>query len=222
MRDELGVLFQASNAITETQSRLTAGIARPLAQTLAASGAGTAKVLVATLRSGGLKAAAEGDDETGDIEMSFDAGNPRAKAWIEQHALDLVNDISKTTRDDIRDLLDQAFDDSNTTLDVDELTKQIAALIDDPERADLIARTETMRAANEGQLEAWDQAQEQGLLTGEELKEWITTPDDRLCPICEPLDGVQVARDETFEVDGDQLDGPPAHPRCRCTVALAV
>jgi hypothetical protein len=59
-------------------------------------------------------------------------------------------------------------------------------LIGDPERAELIARTETMRASNEGQQEAWDQAVEEGLLTGNEQQEWIVTPDDRLCPSASP------------------------------------
>lgn len=154
--------------------------------------------------------------------MSFDAGNPHAKEWVKAQALDLVEGISDTTREEIRGLIDDAFEAGNTDLDVDELTTRITDLINDSDRADKIARTETMRAANQGQLEAWDQAEEQGLLTGDELKEWIVTPDDRLCPICEPLDGVQVGRDEPFDVDGEQLDGPPAHPRCRCTTALAL
>jgi SPP1 gp7 family putative phage head morphogenesis protein len=221
LRDELGVLLQASNAITATETALRSTVDKPLAQALAAAGKGTAKVLVAALRRG-LKVAAEDDTVVGEIEMSFDAGNPRAKEWVKTQALELVEGISDTTREDIRDLIDEAFDAGNTTLDVDELTKRITELIDDADRADKIARTETMRAANEGQLEAWNQAEEQGLLTGTEQKEWITTPDDRLCPICEPLDGVQVPRDGTFEVDGEQLDGPPAHPRCRCTTALAL
>jgi hypothetical protein len=168
-RDELGVLLQAGHAITATEDKLRSTIDRPLARTLAASGTSATKLLVAALR-GGLKTAAEGD-EVGDIEMSFDAGNPRAKAWIEEHALELVDDLSTTTRDEIRGLLEDAFETGNTDLDVDELTKQITGILDDPERADVIARTETMRAANQGQLEAWDQAEEQGLLTGDESKE---------------------------------------------------
>lgn len=223
MQDELGVLFQASNAITATENAIKNDIATPLGQTLAACGTSTTKILVAALRAG-LKTAAAGDDETvvGDIEMSFDAGDPHAKAWIQEQALELAQGISETTRDEIRDLIDHAFDAGNTDLDVDELTKRITNLIDDSERADVIARTETMRAANQGQLEAWDQAEEQGLLTGDEKKEWIVTPDDRLCPICEPLDGEQVDRDGTFNVEGEEIDGPPAHPRCRCAMALAL
>lgn len=56
-------------------------------------------------------------------------------------------------------------------------------------RARTIARTETIRAANEGQLELWRQAQEQGQLGLDEARVWIVTPDDALCPICKALDG---------------------------------
>jgi hypothetical protein len=55
-----------------------------------------------------------------------------------------------------------------------------------------------MRASNEGQQEAWDQAVEEGLLTGNEQQEWIVTPDDRLCPECEPFDGCRRRLDGTF------------------------
>lgn len=84
-------------------------------------------------------------------------------------------------------------------------------------RAEMIAQTETMEAANEGQKELWDQAVEQGLLSGSESKEWIYTPDNYACQDCEDLDGTTVPLSEEFE-DGD----PPLHPYCRCTLGLAV
>jgi Phage Mu protein F like protein len=84
-------------------------------------------------------------------------------------------------------------------------------------RAEMIAQTETMAAANEGQKELWDQAVEQGLLSGSESKEWIYTPDNFACQDCEDLDGTTVPLSEEFE-DGD----PPLHPYCRCTLGLAV
>jgi SPP1 gp7 family putative phage head morphogenesis protein len=105
---------------------------------------------------------------------------------------------------------------------VDELADEIADLIGDPARAETIARTEVQRASNQGQIEAWDQATDEGLLTGTETKEWIVTPDDRLCPICEPLDGQNVPMDGTFDADGAQVDGPPAHPNCRCTLGISL
>ena len=82
-------------------------------------------------------------------------------------------------------------------------------------RAQTIARTETMRASNEGQAQLWQQAREMGLLTGRERKVWqVADP----CPICAPLDGESVGMDEEFSVGQD----PPLHPRCRCTISLVM
>lgn len=150
--------------------------------------------------------------------FAFDAKNPKAIQWVKEHALETIDDISETTRDEIRVVIENAFEGE---FDVDKMADKIADLIGDDARAEMIARTETMRASNEGQKQLWDQATDAGLLTGNEKQEWITTPDDKLCPICEPMDGDQVGLDEKFDVDGDKIDGPPAHPNCRCTIALA-
>lgn len=86
------------------------------------------------------------------------------------------------------------------------------------QRATNIARTETLRASNSGQLEAWRQGDEAGLLNANVVKEWIVTPDERLCPLCEPLDGAHAALDELFP---GGVEAPPLHPSCRCAVGLA-
>lgn len=80
-------------------------------------------------------------------------------------------------------------------------------------RATTIARTEGMRAANEGQRQLWEQAKQAGLLSGREMKVWITADP---CPICAPLEGETVGIDESFSIGFD----PPAHPRCRCTIGI--
>jgi hypothetical protein len=155
-----------------------------------------------------------------DIEMAFDVTNPRAVEWIRQHSADLIDGLSETTRDEIRDLIEESFTEQ---YDVDDLVEKIDEIIGDRDRAEEIAHTETMRASNEGQLEAWNQAVDAGLLTGNETKEWIVTPDDKLCPICEPLDGVNAPLNGLFDdQQGGQIDQPPAHPRCRCTIALTL
>lgn len=83
-------------------------------------------------------------------------------------------------------------------------------------RADTIARSEIMDALNNGQQLAWEQAQEDGILSTDATKEWITTPDELTCPECEPMDGKTVPLDSEFE-GGD----PPLHPNCRCTIGIA-
>jgi SPP1 gp7 family putative phage head morphogenesis protein len=147
----------------------------------------------------------------------FDRSNPRATEWAADHAGDLIGGISKTTREDIRDLVEASFDEQ---FDVAELAGRIADLLGDDARADVIARTESMKAANEGQRQLWEQAQDKGLLGKNAQQEWIVGDDEKLCPICQDMDGVQVGLDEDFNVDGEDIDGPPAHPNCRCTVAL--
>lgn len=157
---------------------------------------------------------------TPEVDFAFDETNPDAVEAIRDHGADLIDGISKTTRDDIRDLVEEAF--TNPDMDVSDLADEIENIIDDPDRADKIARTETMQASNDGQLEAWDQAEEAGLLTGDEQKEWIATDGERTCDICGDMDGETVDRGEPFNVDGDDLNGPPAHPNCRCTVGLSI
>jgi hypothetical protein len=91
------------------------------------------------------------------------------------------------------------------------------------DRAKVIARHETMVAANAGQVELWDQAEEEGFLPVGLLREWITTPDDRICPICEPMDGQQRLRGDLFvsSFNGQVYERPPAHVLCRCALSLA-
>jgi len=81
------------------------------------------------------------------------------------------------------------------------------------ERATNIARSESMGALNRGVAESWMQAREAGLLAREQVAEIIVTDDSHLCPICEPLDGVQVPIDAFSEM-------PPFHAMCRCTIGI--
>lgn len=160
-------------------------------------------------------------DEPVEIKsFSFDKTNEKAVEWAHDHAAETITGISEATREDIRDLVEGAFEDQ---YDVDELADRIEELIGDKARAETIARTETMRASNRGQTELWDQATDAGLLTGDEEKEWIVTPDDRLCAVCEPMDGETVPLTGRFTLNtGERVDEPPAHPNCRCTIGLSV
>jgi len=110
-------------------------------------------------------------------------------------------------------------------------------------RAETIARTETIRAANMGQQLVWDEALDTGLLLEGTKKVWMATGDSRTCQICAVLDGEIVEVRGEFKVDrqatGFTRDGskftvsgtkplpkptttrtPPAHARCRCTIVI--
>jgi hypothetical protein len=87
-------------------------------------------------------------------------------------------------------------------------------------RAETIARTETMRASNEGQRLLWNNAQRKGLIHRSAKREWIATlggPRRPTCERCLGLNGQTAPINGTFE---GGLEHPPAHPRCRCTTAL--
>jgi F like protein len=87
------------------------------------------------------------------------------------------------------------------------------------QRSLLIARTEIMSAANAGTRLMWEQAVESGELDGGGLEqEWLVADDERLCPVCEELDGTHAPIGGTFPSPGGL--GPPAHPACRCTTGL--
>lgn len=90
-------------------------------------------------------------------------------------------------------------------------------------RAENIARTETINAANQGTLNSWRTAQDEGYILPETQKEWIAaTASDRTCRFCRPMDAQKVNLDEQFysELLSKHVDGPTLHPSCRCTIAL--
>ena len=224
----------ADPAIVALGESLAESIPAALTATLKAAGHGTVERL---LDRAALRAAQHGAVHArsgfpglpgppvgpADTEMAFDVTDPRAVAWIQQHATELISDLSDTTRTVIRDALTAAFEGEQSSA---QATKAIAAAVDDPVRAKLIARTESGIAASEGQREAWDQAVDEGLLDGTEKREWIWAglPDTRgkYCPHCQSLDGQVVGLDEPYVDDeGTEYEGPIAHSNCECTEELA-
>ncbi len=96
-------------------------------------------------------------------------------------------------------------------------------------RAEMIARTETIRAANMGQQLVWETALDEGLLPQGTKKVWNTALDDRVCPICQPLHGTTVGITSSFTVKTSTSPKvattkaektPPAHFQCRCSMIL--
>ena len=110
-------------------------------------------------------------------------------------------------------------------------------------RAENIARTETIRAANMGNQLSWQAAMDNGLLPRSTQKAWIATGDSRTCAICAVLDGQVISVSTSFDVqeraasftqEGGSFrvaskvplknptitQTPPSHPSCRCTTGL--
>lgn len=73
-------------------------------------------------------------------------------------------------------------------------------------RMETIARTEILRAHNQGRIKFHKQV-------GVQKLEWLTMEDERMCPVCGELDGKQF--------DTDKLPTQPRHPLCRCSNIVA-
>lgn len=105
-----------------------------------------------------------------------------------------------------------------------------ARLLDD--RAERIARTETIAAEAEGQLDAWRSARDDGLIVEGAKRRWIASPYDNAipsgstragvsCKLCDDVaSGGDVDLDEEFTTGIGRRMAPPLHPGCTCTVVL--
>lgn len=145
--------------------------------------------------------------------------NVDAAQWAEQYTFDLVkgikdtteSDITRAIRDELRDTIAQGITDSLSTEDLADLLEPSFGVV----RAEMIAVTETTRAAAQGEAAIVAELAKQGF---EMVAIWNTNEDEFVCPICSGLD-TQEAVDGVFtDDDGNEYDMPPAHPRCRCFV----
>lgn len=141
-----------------------------------------------------------------DIDMS----EARVVRFIEKEAGGMIEGINKTTLQKLRTSLVEGV---KAGEGIPELKARVADIYDAArgKRAEKIARTEVLRATNFATQEAYRQS---GVVEG---KEWLTALDDRVCPICDPLDGKIVGLKKSFETSVGSVDYPPAHPACRCT-----
>ena len=88
-------------------------------------------------------------------------------------------------------------------------------------RAYTIARHESLTAVNQGRFQSWRQMQDEGLLSPVQEHQWVTSKDERVCDICEPMDGDQVLIGESFTTGlGGSVEMSPAHILCRCTTIV--
>jgi len=130
--------------------------------------------------------------------------NERGIAWAEAHAAEQIVGISQTTKDGVRELVEQAMTEgwSNNRL-ADALDE---AYEFSPDRAEVISRTESAMADLKGNMEISKEA-------GVERVQWLTAEADA-CDQCDDLDGKEAPVDGAFD-DGTPADDV-AHPNCRC------
>ena len=81
-------------------------------------------------------------------------------------------------------------------------------------RVAMIATTEVTRAKSAAVNGYYDGLTDDGI---DVVRRWTTQLNERVCPICAPLDN---KKEETYKKKFN--DGPPAHPNCRCRIGVEV
>lgn len=147
----------------------------------------------------------------GDADMAsmVTQANKKAVAWAQHHVGNMITEVSDTTRNAINEM-------TATAIDAGWSNRELADLLNDawefgPERSMLIARTEPTFAETAGTLNGYRAS---GVVEG---KGWSG---EDPCDECQGnVDDGIIGLEDDFS-SGD--DGPPAHPRCKCSVYAAV
>jgi SPP1 gp7 family putative phage head morphogenesis protein len=149
---------------------------------------------------------------------AFTVVDTSALDFLTNYNLVLLGDVHRELSDGIKRTILTGI---ATGKGADDLVRDLGQVIKDPEsfrhagskvfskaqyRMETIARTETLRAHNQGRRKFYR-------LVGVESLEWLTAADERVCPVCGPLDG-KVFLEKEFPAQ-------PAHPNCRCTHVVA-
>lgn len=132
-----------------------------------------------------------------------------SSAWAKQYAGELIKNVSTVTQKLTQDTISTYLATSGMTMGdvVSALAPAFGAT-----RAEAIAITEVTNASSAGMTSYQTEVAKLGVKT---VRISNTNEDDRVCPICKPLDGKP-------ESEWPNTDGPAWHPRCRCFVTLKV
>lgn len=153
------------------------------------------------------------------VKKAFATIDRAAVDFLANYQVQLLGDVSTELANGIKRTVTQGV---LTGKSIPEVARNIGRVVKDPDafrragktvfktaqrRATLIARTETLRAHNEGRKVFYRQV-------GITKVRWLIADDERTCPVCRPLDG------KVFGID--EVEGPPRHPGCRCSTSADV
>lgn len=148
------------------------------------------------------------------VKRTFATIDRAAVDFLANYQVQLLGDVSAELASSIKRTISQGV---LTGKSIPEVARDIGRVVQDKDaflragktvfktaqrRATLIARTETLRAHNEGRKVFYRQV-------GITKVRWLIADDDRTCPVCRPLDG------KVFGID--EVEGPPRHCSCRCS-----
>ena len=152
----------------------------------------------------------------------YDAFLPEVENFLLHYDFDEIADLTIRQKGKLRQVMVQGFEQDMSMRQLSNKIKDDVKIkplerrrtnpdgsvtvfqVNEQRRADMIARTESVRAANNGALEYFKKE-------GVKAVEWYAHMDERTCPVCDAFNG---SRFTTEEALGDGL--LPAHTLCRC------
>jgi len=157
-----------------------------------------------------------GDTQGAALGIKFDLKDPAVMRYLADRETNLEKVLQRDTADMVKKTILSAYADGSSELQI--VTRVLESGAFTPGRAQRIARTEVHAAIQSGSHEGMVQA-------GVEEREWLTSLDDSVRELHEPMNGQVRKVDEPFEdVDGNELmyPGDPNAPpetqvNCRCT-----
>ena len=164
---------------------------------------------------------AEGTRTT--LGTGFGLTNDEAVQFASKYTSALAGEIAGNSIDTVRDIITDGIKQGRAVKDTRILLEE--KFTDwSASRAEMVARTETLRAANMGSLEILRKG-------GVAYKQFIAAPDacsaclalaDQVNALPEPYmakgDSVTLEGGETIVNNYMHMPAPPIHPRCRCTI----
>lgn len=167
-------------------------------------------------------------ESIGALDVVFDVTNPEVQKWLAGYTPKFSAKLEEVS---VLKLRSELIEGINAGEGIPELIKRVNLTYDnwDKVRSETIARSETSRAANRANLNAYRQS---GIV---KKKIWMAEPD--ACQWCAPLDGKIVdlekpffdigdeytvrvdGKDQTMQLDYETVETPPLHPRCRCAIS---
>ncbi len=182
------------------------------------------RIVKRNLQSNIVDVVAEGAEGTRSVlGTSFGLTNDEAVSFASKHTSVLAGEIAENSVDTVQGIISDGI---SNGVPVKEVRKRLETTFTDwsANRAETVARTETLRAANMGSLEVLKKG-------GVGYKQWIAASD--ACADCLSLHEEVYPVEENFMNKGDvfatadkspnvndymSIPTPPIHPRCRCTI----
>ena len=143
--------------------------------------------------------------------MSFDPVRMNLVAidWAANYTFELVSGLTKTTEEVVKSAMHAYLTTPGmTNADLEALLAPAFG----PVRAEMIAVTEVTRAYSAATNTYQALLGEMG---AKFMRIWNTSADDKVCPLCAPLNN----KPESVW-KRDYPSGPPGHPGCRCGLSL--